>query len=82
MAKKSVVLKKIKKELKPRERRLQTKLNKLDGQRLDNLMMRMGASSESEAIRRLLRFMDNLMVLSGTDFITLNVRDQKVVVPF
>ena len=82
MAKKSAVLKKVKKELKPVERRLQTKLNKLDGQRLDNLMLRMGASSESEAIRRLLRFMDNLMVLSGTDFITLNVRDQKVVVPF
>ena len=82
MAKNSAVPKKMKKELKPGERRLQTKLNRLDGRRLDNLMLRMGASSESEAIRRLLRFMDNLMVLSGTDFITLNVRDQKVVVPF
>ncbi len=71
-----------KKKVQKRKRRLQTDLAERDGAKLDALILSMGASSESEAVRRMIRFLYTVTALAHGDFITLNVKGEKLIVPF
>jgi len=71
-----------KKKVQERKRRLQTDLAERDGAKLDALIRAMGASSESEAVRRMIRFLHTVTALANGDLITLNVKGEKLIVPF
>ena len=62
--------------------KLQVWLGEGDNQKMHDLIARMGASSEFEATRRMIRFFHRITALTDEDIIFIYVAGEKIMVPF